>query len=29
MSSRLFQNIRTKEGLCYYISSYHAATPEY
>ena len=26
MSSRLFQNIRTKEGLCYYISSYHVAS---
>lgn len=29
MSSRLFQNIRTKEWLCYYISSYHNADPEY
>ena len=28
MSSRLFQNIRTKEWLCYYISSYHNAGPE-
>lgn len=28
MSSRLFQNIRTKEWLCYYISSYHTAAPE-
>ena len=28
MSSRLFQNIRTKEGLCYYITSYHTAWPE-
>ena len=28
MSSRLFQNIRTKEGLCYYISSYHISAPE-
>ena len=28
MSSRLFQNIRTKEGLCYYISAYHNAGPE-
>ena len=25
MSSRLFQNIRTKEGLCYYITAYHYA----
>jgi len=25
MSSRLFQNIRTKEWLCYYVSSYHEA----
>ena len=25
MSSRLFQNIRTKEWLCYYISAYHNA----
>lgn len=23
MSSRLFQNVRSKEGLCYYISAYH------
>ena len=29
MSSRLFQNIRTKESLCYYISSYHITSPEY
>ena len=29
MSSRLFQNIRTKEWLCYYISSFHAANPQY
>ena len=28
MSSRLFQHIRTKEWLCYYISSYHSASPE-
>jgi predicted Zn-dependent peptidase len=28
MSSRLFQNIRTKEWLCYYISAYHVAGPE-
>ena len=28
MSSRLFQNIRTKEWLCYYVSSYHNAGPE-
>ena len=28
MSSRLFQNIRTKEGLCYYISWYHLAWPD-
>lgn len=27
MSSRLFQNIRTKEWLCYYISAYHSANP--
>ena len=27
MSSRLFQNIRTKEWLCYYISSSHWASP--
>ena len=27
MSSRLFQNIRTKEGLCYFISAYHWASP--
>ena len=27
MSSRLFQNIRTKEGLCYYIWAYHWASP--
>ena len=29
MSSRLFQNIRTKEGLCYYISAYHVAAPSF
>ena len=29
MSSRLFQNIRTKEGLCYYIRSYHVAGPDF
>lgn len=29
MSSRLFQNIRTKEGLCYYITSYHNACTEF
>ena len=29
MSSRLFQNIRTKEGLCYYIRSYHVAGPNF
>ena len=28
MSSRLFQNIRTKEWLCYYISAYHVAGPD-
>jgi len=28
MSSRLFQNIRTKEGLCYYIFSYHITDPD-
>ena len=27
MSSRLFQNIRTKEWLCYYIWAYHGACP--
>ena len=27
MSSRLFQNIRTKEGLCYYIWAYHGTCP--
>ena len=27
MSSRLFQNIRTKEWLCYYIWAYHWASP--
>ena len=27
MSSRLFQNIRTKEWLCYYILATHAASP--
>lgn len=26
MSSRLFQNIRVKEWLCYYISAYHGAS---
>lgn len=29
MSSRLFQNVRTKEGLCYYISGYHYAGPNF
>lgn len=29
MSSRLFQNIRTKEWLCYYVSSYHEAWPDF
>lgn len=29
MSSRLFQNIREKEGLCYYISARHSANPQY
>lgn len=29
MSSRLFQNIRTKEGLCYYISAFHSAWPDF
>jgi predicted Zn-dependent peptidase len=29
MSSRLFQNIRTKEWLCYYISSCHTACPNF
>ena len=28
MSSRLFQNVRTKEGLCYYIRAYHSAGPD-
>lgn len=28
MSSRLFQNIRTKQWLCYYISAYHNAWSE-
>ena len=28
MSSRLFQNIRTKQGLCYYISAHHSAWSE-
>jgi predicted Zn-dependent peptidase len=27
MSARLFQNIRVKEWLCYYISAYHGASP--
>ena len=27
MSSRLFQNIRTKEWLCYYIWAYHGSSP--
>ena len=29
MSSRLFQNIRTKEGLCYYISAIHGDSKYY
>ena len=29
MSSRLFQNIRTKEGLCYYISAFHGDNAHY
>jgi predicted Zn-dependent peptidase len=29
MSSRLFQNIREKQGLCYYIKAAHRAEPEY
>lgn len=29
MSSRLFQNIREKQGLCYYIGGRHIANPEY
>lgn len=29
MSSRLFQNIRTKEGLCYYISGFHGDNEHY
>ena len=29
MSSRLFQNIRTKESLCYYIRAYHVAGPDF
>lgn len=28
MSSRLFQNIREKEGLCYYIKGAHYSSPE-
>lgn len=28
MSSRLFQNVREKEGLCYYISWTHSAGPD-
>lgn len=29
MSSRLFQNIRTKESLCYYIRAYNVAGPDF
>lgn len=29
MSSRLFQNIREKQGLCYYIRAAHYTDPEY
>lgn len=29
MSSRLFQNIREKQGLCYYIRAAHYTEPEY
>jgi predicted Zn-dependent peptidase len=29
MSSRLFQNIREKQGLCYYIRAGHWETPEF
>lgn len=29
MSSRLFQNIREKQGLCYYIRASHYTEPEY
>lgn len=29
MSSRLFQNVREKRGLCYYIHAEYEATPEY
>jgi predicted Zn-dependent peptidase len=29
MSSRLFQNIREKQGLCYYIRAAHRAEPEF
>lgn len=29
MSSRLFQNIREKQGLCYYIRWYHSSEPQY
>jgi predicted Zn-dependent peptidase len=29
MSSRLFQNIREKQGLCYYIRAGHYVEPEY
>ena len=29
MSSRLFQNIREKQGLCYYIRARHESAPEY
>ena len=29
MSSRLFQNIRTKEGLCYYIRAYSSSGPDF
>lgn len=29
MSSRLFQNIREKQGLCYYIRAFHMTRPEF